>query len=228
VMFILPIFMSRVLHLDATQTGMMFIPGAILTAFTMPFIGKALAKVDARVLIFIGTVIILGMLYIMTGFSSMTGRDQVYWSLIVRGAGMGFLFVPINAVVLGQFRGSDLGQVAGLMNLLRQIGGSVGIALMDTLLERNTHQNLLDLSSHVSTLNPGTQAALLKMGVQDLSNVDGSTLRHIFMRMDQQVYMMSFTQMIWYVFIIYCLSFIPIFLLKTPGKIDAKAAMDAH
>jgi DHA2 family multidrug resistance protein len=228
VMFILPIFMQRVLGLDATQTGMMFIPGAMLTAVLMPFIGKALSKMDARILILIGTVIILGMLLTMTSYSSMTSRENVYLTLIIRGAGMGFLFVPINAVVLGQFRGADLGQVAGLMNLLRQIGGSVGIALMDTLLERKTHQNELDLASNVSVLNPGTQHELLKMGVSDLTHIEHSTLGHLFMRFNQQVYMMSFTQMIWWVFIIYCFSFIPLVLLKTPGKIDAKAAMDAH
>lgn len=228
VMFILPIFMARVLHFDATQTGMMFIPGAILTAFTMPFIGKALQKVDARVLILIGTCIVLGMMLLMTHFSSMTGKDEVFWALIVRGAGMGFLFVPINAVVLGQFRGPSLGQVSGLMNLLRQIGGSVGIALMDTLLERKTHQNELDLSSHMSVLNPGTQMDLLKHGTTNLMNVSHNAMKSIAMRLDQQVYMMSFTQMIWWVFIIYCLSFIPLVLLKPPGKIDPKAAMDAH
>ena len=228
VMFILPIFMARVLHFDATQTGMMFIPGALLTAFTMPFIGKALAKVDARVLIFIGTGIIGCMLIMMTRFSSLTGRDQVYWALIIRGAGMGFLFVPINAVVLGQFRGQNLGQVAGLMNLLRQIGGSVGIALMDTLLERNTHQNKLDLASHVSVLNPGTQNELMRLGVTDMNHVSTPILKLFSLRLDQQVYMMSFTQMMWYVLIIYSFSLIPLFLLKTPGKIDPKAAMDAH
>ena len=228
VMFILPIFMLRVLHFDATQTGLMFIPGALLTAFTMPFIGKALSKFDARILIFIGVTFVLCMLLMMTKFSSMTGRDQVFWALIVRGAGMGFLFVPINGVVLGQFRGQALGQVAGLMNLLRQIGGSVGIALMDTLLERKTHQNELDLASHMSVFNPATQNELLRLGVTDFNHVPSITLKSLSLRLAQQVYMMSFTQMIWYVLIIYLFSLIPLFLLKTPGKIDPKAAMDAH
>ncbi len=228
VIFILPIFMARVLHFDATQTGMMFIPGALLTAFTMPFIGKALAKVDARVLIFIGTAIIGCMLIMLTHFSSLTGKDQVFWALLVRGAGMGFLFVPINAVVLGQFRGQSLGQVAGLMNLLRQIGGSVGIALMDTLLERNTHQNEADLAAHVSVFSPGTQNELMRLGVTDLNHISTPMLKMFSLRLEQQVYMMSFTQMMWYVLIIYSFSLIPLFLLKVPGKVDPKAALEAH
>ena len=228
VMFMLPIFMSIVLHLDATDTGLMFIPGALVTAFCMPFVGKALSKTDPRNLILVGIVMIDFMLLMMAHFSSNTGRDEVFWSLMVRGVGMGFLFVPINAVVLGQFRGADLGQVAGLMNLLRQIGGSVGIALMDTLLERKSHQNHLDLSSHVSVLNPGTQSELFRMGVIDLNQIPHRILGLVGKRIDQQVYLMSFTQMMWWVFIIYSLALIPLYFMPRPGKIDSKAAMDAH
>jgi len=141
---------------------------------------------------------------------------------------MGFLFVPINAVVLGQVRGQALGQVAGLMNLMRQIGGSVGIAFIDTLLERNSHQNYADLSAHVSVLNPGTQASLHHMGVNDLSQVPDRVMHMIHMRMDQQVYLMSFNQMMWYILFVFSIAFIPLYLLKVPKHIDAKAAMDAH
>ncbi len=228
VIFILPIFMTRVFHFDATQTGMMFIPGAMLTAFCMPFVGKALGKIDARFLILTGSLIICCMLMMMTRFSSLSGKNDVFWALIVRGLAMGFLFVPINAVVLGQFRGQSLGQVAGLMNLMRQIGGSVGIALINTLLERASHQNYADLSAHVSVLNPATQATLLNSGVRDFSQISEHTLKMVEFRLDQQVYMMSFTQMMWYVLIIYLFSLIPLYSLKVPKKIDPKAAIDAH
>ena len=228
VIFVLPIFMGRVLNFDATQTGLMFIPGAFLTAMIMPFVGKLLGKIDPRILICTGIIAIDCMLLMMTRFSSLSDRNEVFWALIMRGIGMAFLFVPINAVVLGQFRGQSLGQVAGLMNLLRQLGGSIGIALIDTLLERKSHQNLNDLTAHVSVLNPGTQAALQQMGTTDMSQVPNSTMAVIQMRLDQQVYLMSFSQMMWYILIIFSLAFIPMYFLKTKGKIDAKAAMEAH
>jgi DHA2 family multidrug resistance protein len=228
VMFILPIFVSRVLHFDATQTGMMFIPGALLTMVCMPMVGKALAKTDPRYLILWGISMVVWMLLTMTHYSSLTSETQVFHTLLIRGAGMAFLFVPINAVVLGQFRGADLGQVAGLMNLLRQIGGSVGIALMDTLLERTSHQNAADLATGVSVLNPGTQAELMRMGVTDMGHISAPVMASIAMRMDQQEYLMSFTQMMWYVLIIYSLSLIPLYFLKVPKNLDLAAAKDAH
>ncbi|NDG84778.1 MAG: DHA2 family efflux MFS transporter permease subunit [Proteobacteria bacterium] len=215
VIFVLPIFMGRVLHFNATQTGMMFIPGALLTAFLMPFVGKSLAKTKARNLIFFGITAISGMLLLMTRFSSFTNETELFWTLMVRGVGMAFLFVPINATVLGQFRGPSLGQVAGLMNLLRQLGGSVGIALIGFLLDRNSHQNALDLTTHVSALNPATQAELMGMGVQDFSAIPARYLAMIQFRVDQQVFLMSFTQMMWYILMIYLLSLIPLYSLKT-------------
>lgn len=228
VIFVLPIFMGRVLHFDATQTGLMFVPGALLTAMIMPFVGKMLGKTDPRYLILVGIFAIDCMLMMMTRFSSLSDRNELFWALIMRGIGMGFLFVPINAVVLGQFRGPSLGQVAGLMNLLRQIGGSIGIALIDTLLERNSHQNLYDLSSHVSVLNPATQTELTRMGVMDLSIIPANLKAMVQFRMDQQVYLMSFSQMMWYILFIFSLGFFPLYFLKIPKKIDVKAAMEAH
>ncbi|MBS1958131.1 MAG: DHA2 family efflux MFS transporter permease subunit [Bdellovibrionales bacterium] len=231
VIFVLPVFMGRVLHFDATQTGMMFIPGALITAFCMPIVGKAMQKFDPRILILTGTCIVSTMLLLMTQFSSLSGQEEVFWSLIVRGLGMAFLFVPINAVVLGQFRAQELGQVAGLMNLLRQLGGSVGIALIGTLLERNSHQNRQDLANHVSTLNAGTQYSLQKMGVSDLSQIPSRTLQLMDLRLENQVFLMSFTQMMWYVLLIYLLSLIPLYFLKRPAPItkeSLKEAMEAH
>ena len=228
VVFVLPIFLGRVLHFDATQTGMMFIPGAMVTAFCMPFVGKALAKTDPRWLILTGIALVDIMLLSLTQFSSLTNYNEVFWTLIVRGLAMGFLFVPINAVVLGQFRGAELGQVAGLMNLLRQVGGSIGIALIDTLLSRNSDRNMTELASHVSVLNPGTQNALFKMGVTDLSQVPARTLGLISRRLEQQVYLMSFSQMMWYVFFIFSLALIPLYYLKRPKAMNLESAMDAH
>lgn len=228
VIFVLPIFMGRVLHFNATQTGMMFIPGALLTAFIMPFVGKSLSKIDSRFMILIGVVTIDCMILMLTRFSSLTGESALFWALMVRGAGMAFLFVPINATVLGQFRGPSLGQVAGLMNLLRQLGGSVGIAMIGFLLDRNSHQNKMELTSHVSVLSPSTQAELARMGTTELSQIPEKTLRFIDFRIDQQVFLMSFGQMMWYLFLIYSLSFLPLYFLKADKKPDLKSAADAH
>ena len=233
--FILPVFAARVLHYDATETGELFIPGALLTAMTMPFIGKMLKTVDPRRLIFVGMTTIMGCLLLMTNFNSGTTHDEVFRALMVRGLAMGFLFVPINTVVLGQFRGESLGQVAGLMNLFRQLGGSVGVALIGTLLTKNNHQNYVDLAGHVSLLEPAGKLALgggpaamsHKMPeMVGLATATPAALKMIQWRLQSQVFLMSFNQMLWWILGIFSFGFIPLFTLQVRNK--AAGPVDAH
>src|SRR6185437_14884106 len=95
--------------------------------------------------------------YLMMHFSPLSSHQQILQMLYVRGFAMAFLFVPINSSILSQFSGSDMGQVSGLLNLFRQLGGSVGIAVVATLLETMSRQNYLDLVTKVTLLNPNVQ-----------------------------------------------------------------------
>ncbi len=233
--FITPIFVVRVLHYNATETGMLFIPGSLLTAFCMPFIGKALQKFDGRYLIFIGFCFIEICAFMMTQYSAQTDHNQIFWALIVRGLAMAFLFVPINTVVLGQFQGPNLGQVSGLMNLLRQIGGSIGIALLSTLLTKNSHQNYVDLAGRVSLLDPATRLAVQQIQVGmagKMSELVGfaapnqATLQALYYRIENQVFVMSFAQMMWIMIVIVAFAIIPLLFLKAPkGPLKA---VDVH
>ena len=147
VVFILPIFVNTTLHLDATQTGILFIPGALVTMVMMPIIGKAMSKIDPRLLIFVGFILVEATALTLATLSTQSGKDDVLRGLYLRGFAMAFLFVPINSSILSQFKGVALGQVSGLLNLFRQIGGGVGIALVGTLLAMQSQQNYIDISS---------------------------------------------------------------------------------
>lgn len=223
-MFILPIFMGSLLHFDATQTGIMFIPGALVTAVCMPMAGKMLQKTDARLLILWSVFMITLMFAMMTRFSAQTSARDIFWSMLMRGLAMAFLFVPINAVVLGAFRGKELGQVAGLMNLMRQVGGSIGIALINTLLDRNTKQNKLDLIGRMSPFDIGVRANVPP--AIDLRNLPEPFARGLEHRVDLQVFVMSFTQMSWVLLIVFLFALIPLAALKPQKGLTAPA--DAH
>lgn len=234
--FLLPIFMGRMFHYDATQIGQLFIPGSLLTAFMMPFIGKLMQSgKNPKVLIFIGLASIEVCCFLLTRFSPLTSKEQVLAMLFVRGFAMAFLFVPINSSILSQFQGPNLGQVAGLLNLFRQIGGSMGVALVATMLNSLTHQNFLDLTSKVSLLNPSTQQFYYPM-VNGLSHKmsDGlgmatgqaAALKSLYFRIQNQVFMMSFLQLVYVIGLVFALSFIPLFLLKLKKK--TATVVDAH
>lgn len=233
--FVLPVFVGRLLHYDATQTGLLFIPGALLTAMLMPFVGRMMTKVSPRILILIGLLSVEMCSLYLTTFSSQTGRSQILTALYIRGFGMAFLFVPINSAILSQFKGPTLGQVSGLLNLSRQIGGSIGIALVATLLTVKSHQNYLALQTKVTALSPAAQLnysqTLGAMGSKMTSQVGNASsgaaaAKALSFRVENQVFMMSFVQLMWMVAAIFIFSLVPLYFLRLKRKVTGP--IDAH
>lgn len=233
--FILPIFLTRTFHYTATQTGAFFIPGSLLTAFCMPFVGQAMTRgVNPKYLIAVGLILVECCLFLSTGFSPLSSSTEILHMLYVRGLAMAFLFVPINSSILSQFKGQALGQVSGLMNLSRQIGGSIGIAMVGTLLTTRGQQNYLDLASHVSLLNPATQATYYgaisnftqKGGNIGMGESVNAALYSIYGRIQAQAFMLSFNQMIWIVLFVIGFTFIPLYRLKLRSR--PTGPVDSH
>ncbi len=233
--FVLPIFMNTIMGYTATQTGMIFIPGALITAFMMPIAGKLMKKTDPRLLIFFGMVTVEIFLYCLTRFNPGTTDRQIFYALLVRGFGLAFLFVPINAVVLGQFVGAELGQVAGLLNLLRQIGGSVGIATLSTLLQTYNAKNYTSLISHMSLLNPttysqlkGAQIAMTQkfQGALGEATSQSAGMKLMAYRLQKQIFCLSFNQIIWILLFCFGIAIIPLIFVKPPKNLNTN--IDVH
>jgi DHA2 family multidrug resistance protein len=236
VVFILPVFMGRVFHYDATQIGALFIPGSILTAMMMPFIGNQMVKgTNPKILIAIGFLSLEVCLWMMSGMSPMSSKADVLNLLFVRGFGMAFLFVPINSSILSQFKGADLGQVSGLMNLFRQIGGSMGVAMVGTVLAKNSHQNYADMVNKVSLLSPAVQttyyqslnglSAKMSKGVGFFHGAD-TAIKSIWGRVQNQVFMLSFLQMTFILMGIVAIGFIPLWRIRL--KEGPTEVVDSH
>jgi DHA2 family multidrug resistance protein len=233
-LFVLPVFVDTVFHYSATQTGLLFIPGSLLTMAMMPVVGKLMMSgVSSKKLIFFGITNIIICQLLLTQLSPESSRDDILHILYVRGLALAFLFVPINSSIISQFEGINMGQVSGLLNLFRQIGGSIGIALVGTLMASRGHQNYLDLSTHVSLLNAPTQAAyygglssfMAKAGV-GFTDAHHAILKAMKGRILAQVFMMNFLQLIWIIMIIFAFSYVPLYLIKFRKK-PTKVA-DAH
>ena len=128
--FILPLFLQNMLHMTAWQTGLIILPGAIASAFSMAVVGRLSATVDNRLLIAIGSVIFGVGMWQLSEITSQTGQADLFWPLIWRGLGLGLIFVPLTNLTLLQIETKDLGQATGLNNFFRQIGGSFSIAAM--------------------------------------------------------------------------------------------------
>jgi DHA2 family multidrug resistance protein len=235
--FLLPVFLGQAYHYDATQIGMMFIPGSLLTMMMMPIIGRSMqAGVNPKLLILIGFLSIEMCIFLMTGFSSQTSKGDVLIALYARGFALSFLFVPINSSILSQYSGINLGQVAGMLNLFRQIGGGVGIAMIATLLNVKSHQNYADISQRITVLNFNTRSFMnqtekgfntkLPSDVGYIDALHSPALKSLYFKVQNQVFMLSFLQLMFILAMIVALALIPLWRLKI--KRGPVAVVDAH
>jgi DHA2 family multidrug resistance protein len=224
--FFVPIFATTVLGMNASQTGNLFTPGALVAGFMMPIIGSQLQKRDPRIFMIWGIVCVDSALFMLTSFSPQTTYMDLFWPLLLRGLGMAAIFIPVNSLVLSNFQGPALGQAAGIMNLSRQLGGSLGIAVLSTMFSKASQGAYEHLRQYISPLNLGfSQWARSAQGLAyRFSNEIGLTdpnhllVKEAYFRVKKQAFVMAFDQMAWVMVIGFALAAIPIYYMKKPVK----------
>jgi MFS transporter, DHA2 family, multidrug resistance protein len=159
---LLPQYLQIWMGYSAQQAGMVLSPGALVIVALMPLVGRLVTRVDARWLIAAGfgalAVALLHMartLYPGIDFSTAT------WLRIYQAAGMAFLFVPINTIVYAGISPTRNNAVSGIVNLSRNMGGDIGIALVTTLIARRSQFHQANLAAH---LDAGSASLVAKLG----------------------------------------------------------------
>src|SRR4051812_1690083 len=156
--FIFPVFAQNLLGFTAMQTGLILLPGSLATAFMMPVVGKMLQKgVPPQLLNAAGFICFFFFTYLLSHSTLESGRQDFFWPLVLRGVGLGLLFVPLTTTALSGLRGKDIAQGAGLTNMMRQLGGSFGIALVTTFIQTRSWTHRTNLLSHLSPYDPAFQ-----------------------------------------------------------------------
>lgn len=163
--FIIPLYVQATLGWTATQAGMLLIPSAITTAFMMPMIGKILQRgVPQQYLVAGGMVIFF--FFCFWGYKVLTpntGQENFFWMLIMRGMGMGMLFIPITALSLSTLKGRQIGDGAAFTGMMRQLGGSFGIAVITTFMAHTNMTHRGNLVNHLNVTDPDVQNSVLAL-----------------------------------------------------------------
>src|SRR5438477_8813134 len=152
--FILPVFLQQLLQMTAWQTGKIILPGAIASAITMAVVGRNAMRLDARYTIVAGAFFFFWLMVNLFPSSSVARSGALFCPLILRGAGLGLIFVPLTNATMADLKVKDLAQGTGMFNLMRQLGGSLGIAVMATLLARFMSAEKVVLFEHVGANHP--------------------------------------------------------------------------
>ncbi|HVB02271.1 MAG TPA: DHA2 family efflux MFS transporter permease subunit [Chitinophagaceae bacterium] len=219
--FVFPILCQNLLGFNAEQTGLLLFPGGVATIFMMPWVGTFLKKgVPAQFMAGAGMVIFFIFSMMMDRTTLASGTGNFLWPLIVRGLGMSLLFVPITTLAVQDLRGKDIGQGTGLNNMSRQLGGSFGIALITTFIDRRMAYHRAMLIPNINSYNyayntrfnqlvhafMGKGYGLLDAKHMALQAIDGVLTR--------QTMLMSYTDVFWIVGVFFLCSIPLIFLQK--------------
>jgi DHA2 family multidrug resistance protein len=152
--FVVPVFAQTILNFTATETGLMLVPGAAASAVAMFALAPLMKVFSPRKLIATGCLITISVMLVMAHLNPDTGYDQMYWPLIWRGFGVVVMFLPLSIATLGSLPKSAMASGAGFFSLTRQLGGSIGIAAITTLVAKQQFIHRSQLVYDASDLNP--------------------------------------------------------------------------
>ncbi|HEY9722857.1 MAG TPA: DHA2 family efflux MFS transporter permease subunit [Oscillatoriaceae cyanobacterium] len=143
--FLLPLFLQNLMGYDAITTGLIMMPSGLAVGIMMPVAGRLMNKVDPRLMMTIGLLLMGYSLYLQGTMTTDTSILEIVWWTILRGFGMGLVFPTMSQTTLAAVPIQQIGQASGLFNVTRQIGGSFGIAALSTLLTQRTiyHQTMM-------------------------------------------------------------------------------------
>ncbi len=165
---LLPPLLQRLYGYSVLQSGFLTAPRGIGTLVSMLLAGKLIGRIDARVFVAAGIILMGVSLYMMTGFALEQSSSPVIWSGFVQGLGLGCIFVPVQALGFATLAPAVRTHAASLLNLARNVGGSAGIALVGAQLVRNVQISHADMAASVtgSTLPVADPNMLMRMGLQ--------------------------------------------------------------
>ena len=201
---VLPLFFQSILGMTAFDTGMALMPGAIATAISMLIIGRLLNYIDGRWSIVFGTLVFAWSSWLLGGLSVQAGYWDVFWPRVIQGFALGFLFVPLTTISLSDVPRAELANATGVFTLLRQLGGSLGIAILTTML---THQTAVAWN-------------VLASGV---TQTHGYSTGQLTVMVAQQSAMIAYNYLFRFTAIVFVLSTPLVFLIRKPPARVANA-----
>ena len=234
--FVFPLMLQRVLGYTAYETGLNLLPASILSLVFMPFIGKMLqAGTQPKVFVTIGFITLMGFGILMSRADLNVSSGFFALPLMIRGAGLACLMVPLNAMAVAGLKPKDIPQGVALNNMMRQLGGSFGIALINNYIAHRVAVHRMDLVSNIYSgglqfterYNQIYQGLQAKLPVA--ANLQRQAYQLIELSVMKQTFMLSYLDAFLYSTLFILVAFPLIFITRSRRiSEDVKMAGEAH
>lgn len=233
--FIIPLYTQSTLGWTAQDAGMLFIPSGIATALMMPVIGRLLQRgVKQQYLVASGLIIFF--IYSLWAYKILTPDtppEAFWWLLILRGFGLSMLFIPITTLALSTLYGQQIGQGAAFTGMMRQLGGSFGVAVITTFLSRQNMVHRVALVSKLDVNNPVIEqrVSMIQKGFIAKGMTPDMALQSAYKALDftvsKQAAVLSYMDVFLYLGLLFliCVPFVLLVKGNRKKKIDIAEAM---
>jgi DHA2 family multidrug resistance protein len=217
--YLYSLYCGVVMHYQALDIGLIFLKGSWIQLLMMPVVGLLIGKIDTRRLIAVGLAGVFASLWLNGHLTPGADTRAMVLPVFVRACALSLCFVPLSVAALSELKPSERGSGAGLFNVTRELGGSIGTAWMSTRLDSMTKQYYADLAPHV---DPYGQVAQEQLGAAQaglgsrLWDPLGAALSSIGGRLSLQALVRAFNQNFTLLALVFALSLGVVLLLKNP------------
>jgi DHA2 family multidrug resistance protein len=231
-MVLLALFTQKVLGYDAWTSGLVLAPGGVGNLLSLVIAGRLINRVDQRVLLALGCVLNAWAAWHMSVLTSGVDYWALAWPRFVQGLGVGFIFVPLNAVGLATIPRISMGNATALLNVVRNLGGSIGVAVVSMLLTRRAQAHQSTLIAHVNPFDAETAARLSAwaayFGTQgsDSFTAQRRALAMVYQEVTRQAQVLAFADDFWLLFVLFSgtLLLLPLLARVRTGPVSSSRA----
>jgi DHA2 family multidrug resistance protein len=221
---LLPIWLQTLLGYSALEAGIAMAPRGLGSFIAMPIVGALVGRFDARKMLVLGIAGASFTLLQLSWLNLNAGYWDIFWPQFLQGVALSLLFVPLTTVTMDPIAKEQMGNAASIFNLMRNIGGSTGIAMATTFLERRTQFQINTLGSHVTAYSApaqqmlqGTRAALMARGA-DAATATQQAYGAMFGAVARQASMLAFLETFRLLGLVFLILLPLLLLMRRPGK----------
>ncbi|GET41459.1 DHA2 family efflux MFS transporter permease subunit [Microseira wollei] len=229
--YILPLYLAQIQRYNAMQIGEVIMWAGVPQLFIVPLVPKLMQRIDIRVLIGVGVSLFAVSCFMNSNMTHDTGIDQLRWSQLVRAMGQPLIMVPLSTIATAGIEAENAGSASGLFNMMRNLGGSIGIAILATLVTQREQFHSNRLGDAVSLYNRATQQRIDQLTQyfisrgSDLVTAQNQALQAISNIVRREAFVMAFNDCFYFVAWTLLLSGVAILFFK---KVKATGGAAAH
>ncbi len=229
--FVLPIYLTRIQGYNSEQIGLVLAWTGIPQLLLIPLVPRLMKRFDIRLLIIVGFALFAASNFMNVHMTGDYASDQLLWPNVVRAVGQALVFTPLSAIATAGIEPENAGSASALFNMMRNLGGAVGIASLQTFLSKREqfHSNIL--TNSVSVFEEATRdrvarltAYFMSHGVSDQAIATHKAVVAIALKLRKQANIMAFSDTFFLLGVALVIALLASLLLKKPGQVSGSGA----